>query len=463
MHTASQTIWRPLFSDDESAPYRAAIDAVAAELERPSREVFIFSRRSATANNAGIVPAADLASGKAGLAILFAYLHLHSGHPRHREISERLLHEALGDIASTAFSARFFFGWTGVAWTAAHLDSLPTWNVDEGTVGEVVRIVERLVRQSSWANQQDLVSGLAGIGVYALERMPRPAAAAGLAAVISQLGACGVTDEGEDCWLAAPVQTRDDVVLPDADDSLEQGLAHGIPGMIALLAEAHAAGVAEARPLLEKAVNWSLERIPPLGTSDLFMHARSHAGTNGHWPRQSWCDGAPGMAAALMVAAHRTGYRPWRDSAIDLAVRAADTPLDQCLIADHSLCQGAAGVAHLYNRMYQATGHEGLREGARTWFRRLLDMRHDTSGVGGFLAYLPRRSHGDPWVADAGLMTGAAGAALAMLAATSDVEPNWDRMMLVSVPPVASGPRVEQPPRTRPATGATSTLPRRPV
>jgi hypothetical protein len=38
-------------------------------------------------------------------------------------------------------------------------------------------------------------------------------------------------------------------------------------------------------------------------------------------------------------------------------------------------------------------------------------------------------------VADPGILTGAAGVALALLAAATPIEPSWDRMLLVSIPP----------------------------
>jgi hypothetical protein len=41
-------------------------------------------------------------------------------------------------------------------------------------------------------------------------------------------------------------------------------------------------------------------------------------------------------------------------------------------------------------------------------------------------------------VADPGLLTGAAGIALALLAATSLIEPAWDRVLLVAVPPIGA-------------------------
>ena len=39
-------------------------------------------------------------------------------------------------------------------------------------------------------------------------------------------------------------------------------------------------------------------------------------------------------------------------------------------------------------------------------------------------------------MSEPGFLTGAAGIALALLAAVSDVEPAWDRVLLVSIPPI---------------------------
>jgi hypothetical protein len=63
-------------------------------------------------------------------------------------------------------------------------------------------------------------------------------------------------------------------------------------------------------------------------------------------------------------------------------------------------------------------------------------MRQVNKQIAGFPARRPNpdRPNEIQWVADPGILTGAAGVALALLAATTDIEPEWDRMMLVSIP-----------------------------
>jgi lantibiotic modifying enzyme len=435
MRAAPKTTWRSLFSPAESRPYWAAINAVGEDLARRQATSRPTDARNSEQDEGRRPAAAGLYTGKAGPALFFAYRHLATGQTQDKDLAVRLLNEAITDVVATPFTANFFDGWTGVAWAASHLCTLPGWHVEEDPVSAVDGLVNPLVRPAAWTGSYDLATGLAGLGVYALERLPRPAAAVCLSGVVDSLAARAQEVDGSVTWLTPPehLDPREARQMPDGVFDL--GMAHGVPGVIALLAEADAAGVERARPLLDGAVNWLLDQAPLPGPSPLFPHGRAPGVADARASRLGWCYGAPGMAAALMVAAHRTGQRSWRTAAVDLAVSAAATPLDLCRIEDHGLCHGAAGVAHLYNRMYQATGHEGLREGARTWFKRLLDMRHPRGGVGGFLAYQPRAGQGDPWVADGGLLNGAAGTGLALLTAVSDVEPRWDRMMLASVPP----------------------------
>jgi hypothetical protein len=85
--------------------------------------------------------------------------------------------------------------------------------------------------------------------------------------------------------------------------------------------------------------------------------------------------------------------------------------------------------------MHQATGDPRLAEAARFWLARTLEMRQPGRGIAGFAAYLPPEAGTADWGDDGGLLTGAAGIALALLAAATPIEPAWDRMLLASLSP----------------------------
>jgi hypothetical protein len=107
-------------------------------------------------------------------------------------------------------------------------------------------------------------------------------------------------------------------------------------------------------------------------------------------------------------------------------------------VIDPGLCHGAAGLAHIYNRIYCASGEPLFADAARRWFERTLEMRKPGLGVAGYQSWGPKA--GAPrgemeWLDDGSFLTGAIGIALALLGGIAPLEPNWDRLLLTSVPP----------------------------
>jgi hypothetical protein len=114
--------------------------------------------------------------------------------------------------------------------------------------------------------------------------------------------------------------------------------------------------------------------------------------------------------------------------ATDLAVRAAARPPDQTGVVDACLCHGSAGLAHLFNRMYQMTAEPALADAARFWVERTVELCSAAlPGRDAALTTAERPAWNGP-----GLLEGAAGVALALEAASTTAEPVWDQMLLVS-------------------------------
>src|ERR1043165_2073096 len=134
-----------------------------------------------------------------------------------------------------------------------------------------------------------------------------------------------------------------------------------------------------------------------------------------------------------MAAASATGRSDWRAHALELAHGMAGRSFESSQVTDAGLCHGAAGVAHLFNRLGQASGDAELSRAADTWFARTLAMRR-AEPVAGF----PRASflEGKVVVEPAtDLLTGASGVALALHAAISPIEPAWDQLLLADLTP----------------------------
>jgi lantibiotic modifying enzyme len=387
----------------------------------------------------------ELADGAAGLAVFYDYLSMCRRSAAEGAISARHLNCALREAGGTRLPAGLFSGVAGIAWAAQRIQRGHTPGAALGESPIDAALIAYAGRRP-WRGDYDLIGGLVGLGVYAFERLPDPAGAALLERLIDRLAETAEQTKAGVTWPAPPerldpVQRR---ALPARCYTL--GVAHGVPGVIALLGIACGAGVAEekARPILDGAVRWLLaQRLPPeLGCA---FGCWVEPGAGPRPSRSAWCYGDPGVAAALLLAAASVPDAWWRDQAVAVALSAATRPPERAGVRDAGLCHGAAGLGHLFNRMFQATGDPRMAEAARFWFRETLRLRRPGEGIGGFATY-----PGDP--GEAGLLSGAAGAGLALLAAATTVEPAWDRVLLSAIPPragravLARGGRSHTPP-----------------
>lgn len=426
--------WRPLLAGTVARKARTAIEEIASAIDKPRAGL---PRTGGGGPKQVSMREASLAGGTAGLAVFYAYLDQSGFGSGAERKARRFLQEAGDAVESVRMGPSLYSGFAGIAWAMAHLEprigeTFSTEAVDEALAA--------LVNRGPWKADYDLIVGLVGMGVYALERLPAAAAVSCLEGVVDRLGEISEKRSGGITWhtgpeLLPPQQLKE---CPRGYDNL--GLAHGVPGVIALLGAAWAAGVKrrKARKLLEGAVAWLLEQ-ERRGKKGSRFSAWTAPGARSEDCRTAWCYGDAGVAVALFEAARCVGKADWEKKALEIAIAAASRPPEQAGAVDAGLCHGAAGIAHIFNRMYQATGDATLGGAARYWLERTLAMRRPGRGVGGFSALAAKDDGTRYWDDDPGILTGAAGIGLALLAATTSIEPEWDRMLLVSTPDRRSG------------------------
>ncbi len=382
--------WRPLVTD----PVRRA------ELATVIREIV------------DAVPAPSELTGHLDHAVMRAYLAQHDIVADPDDTVGSSLVSAVNAFAAAPVQPALFSGACGLGWTIEHL-------AGGDTAEEVCETIDRalLLRLATWTDDYDLIAGLVGFGIYSLER-----GAAGLAVttrVIELLESSARPHDGGVAW-----HTRVDllpewqqVVAPDG--YWNYGLAHGLPGVVGLLARCVRLDVeaARARPLLDGAMTALLA----VGPADYPSWTPSESGGN---RRVAWCYGDLGVAFGILAAARACDRSDWRDAALGLARRCAS--VDDPMIRDAGLCHGTAGAAHLFARLWNATGEDLFADAARRYLDRTLAIRR-TEPVAGF----PMAVGADAWMPSATVLTGAAGVALAFHAAITETEPTWDRMLLV--------------------------------
>lgn len=374
---------------------------------------------------------ASIGRGDAGSALLFAYLGETLGDDTASELATAFLDRAIDALAEEEMPPSLYMGFTGVAWAGGRFEGriFPAASDDQNS--EIDEALLAHLGASPWPGDYDLISGLVGFGLYAASRLPRKIPAACLEQVVARLAELARPVDGGITWWTPPDMLPPDTRARNPDGYYNLGVAHGVPGVIAVLgAAASRQSSSEAAGLLRGAIDWLMAQQLPPDALGCFPTLSGEATPS----RAAWCYGDPGIAAVLLNAARLTDDFDLERRALEIALRAARRPADRSGIRDTALCHGSAGLAHLFNRMFQATGREELREAALFWISRTLEMRLPGHGVAGFPAMKPDDQGEIGWTAEPGFLSGATGVALALLASVSTADPWWDEVLLISGP-----------------------------
>ena len=415
--------WTPLLEDDLAAKARETVAAISDDLER-------------------LDPARLEYRDVVDLALYFGYLARVSGDARHARLAADWLDAVLDRTAAERLLPGLYAGVAGVAWAVEHLGrrtgepaaetSTPLDDVNAEVNDHLLHVVRRKYRR----NNYDLIGGLVGIGVYFLEAMPHPSARAGLEEIV-----CRLDELSEPCdkglrWLTPPesLSAWQRELAPNGYYNL--GMAHGVPGIVAFLSQCVSKGVATPRSerVLVGAVHWLIGQSRS-GSATRFDNWTLPGSTgSSRGSRLAWCYGDLGVALAILSAGFALREPRWIQLGIEIVDNCIALPSEQAGIIDAGLCHGAAGVAHIYGRVYQVTGDERVLREARSRYAQLIGMR-TANGYGGYQSYRSHAADGthDPtWNDDARFLTGSAGIGLALLAGVTDVPPEWDRLLLAS-------------------------------
>lgn len=319
-------------------------------------------------------------------------------------------------------------GWAGLGWVTSYL------NADDDFVGaHVDGLLTRALRRWPAALGYDLIRGLVGVGVYFIERLPRESAVRGLTLVLAALEATATrTDEGT-TWFTAPeflpVWQRERA--PNGYYNL--GVAHGVPGVCWLLGKLCLEGIERGRaePLLLQSLRWLRSTQPDPASAELPSWIAPGIGREPN-RRMAWCYGPLGASAVALEAAKAIKDEASMAWARTLARACAAVEPSDARIQDAGLCHGAAGNAQIFCRLHDNTGESGFRVAALRWLDATLAYRHPGQGIGGYRMWGEVEHNQQGWLDDASFLTGSGGVGLALLSAVTDIEPAWDRLLLLS-------------------------------
>jgi lantibiotic modifying enzyme len=439
-HHGTET-WVRVADDDLVSRARTAVRQVLTRTATTAQVEDLALRAAEQSDTSGAWYPPGLTHGQAGSALLHLYaaraglgdLDTACGHIREAFLStqvEPLEHHGL------------FAGTSGLALALADvtrdeprfrpsLDRL-TEQLAEQVLAAPPHRVERAVSDLDY----DLVTGAAGT-LAQLGSVTEPServseAVAVLADYLIWLAGPAGTEGTPHRWLITPPYYPGvgDYHAKYPHGYLNLGLSHGVPGIAAALAAAWEAG--HRRPGHLQAVatltRWIRAQVDtdahgPVWADGTPVDEHGHEVSAGcAHDRIAWCYGTPGVAGALLTVASATGDEELRAAAVTafegaLARAAHLRPLSP------TLCHGLAGLVVL--ALEFAPWSAAARERLPELVGQLLD-RHEPDRPLGFAdVEEPGRPVDDP-----GLLTGATGVALTLLAATGDQRPDWFRAFL---------------------------------
>ncbi|WP_425254022.1 lanthionine synthetase LanC family protein [Janthinobacterium sp. NFX145] len=207
------------------------------------------------------------------------------------------------------------------------------------------------LRQSATDKHFDLISGICGIGAYALMRTDPAAATHIFSAVENSLLQCAERVNLSCTWRTRAPYIYIGNIEERRRERYDLGVAHGIPGIIGLLSHAKRLGLAtpETSEILTDSISW-LQKKEESGlrySNFQSMISVSDPPFNPRGTRLAWCYGDLGVAAMLAVSdeeySDRTQQKWWR--------RLVESRLAQPEVSFQlnttGLCHGSAGVLHI--------------------------------------------------------------------------------------------------------------------
>ncbi|HTJ11842.1 MAG TPA: lanthionine synthetase C family protein [Dinghuibacter sp.] len=208
------------------------------------------------------------------------------------------------------------------------------------------------------------------------------------------------------------------------------GLAHGLPSVLLFCAQCCRQGicVATARDIAVKLIRYMRQHVNA-DTRGNFFPNMTGAGEEDLTSRLAWCYGDLGAAYALFTAGRVFNDTSTESFSLDILTHSTQRRTHlQTGVNDACVCHGSAGVAHIYNRLWLATGQPVFREASTDWIRTTLGYATHPDGIAGYKTY---DGVGNSYTRNSGLLEGVSGIGAVLLGyLTGDL--GWDHCFMLN-------------------------------
>jgi lantibiotic modifying enzyme len=381
----------------------------------------------------------SLAAGDAGLAVLFAYLDRIFPNDEWDKVAHQSvlrIGESLRGPAGRSIG--LFGGLAGLAFA--------TWSLSRGDTRyrrarlaiEDVMFPKAEASAAALATRYgipvedyDVVTGITGVAAYLRCRANDDRALQTLRAIVEALVEIVERNTPSPAWFTPAEMITGRVMIGKYPEGyLNCGVAHGVAGMLSLLAIVYREDfkVPGARSAIELMAHWLIGQGHDDRWGTIWPAAVGVKASDPCTPGpMGWCYGNPGVARALWLAGSALDDAGIRETAVEALRSVYRRPPARRGVTSPTFCHGAAGLLQITMRLANETALPEFFDAANSGLEQLLAMYNDDA-VFGYRDYDRETGLADR----VGLLEGAAGVSLVLLAAASDQEPEWDRIFLLS-------------------------------
>lgn len=382
-----------------------------------------------TVSESEVVSEIGLLTGIGGQILTCSELFLHKKIP---ESWLSHLHQVLEKkIQNEDFMPTHCTGLAGIGWLYEYLSQRKITDYDTNILLEDFDIyLEKALKKILKKGNYDFLHGGVGIALYLTKRVAkRKELAIVLNQFLKDLEKASTENAGTIKWRS--------YLSEEIGWGYDIALAHGISGIVALLSKLYKVEEIDkekTKKNLYGTVQYILaQEIDKDKYGSYFPVFALESMTTIYKSRMGWCYGDLGIASALYMAGKTLQEDTWTSKAMEILLYAAihRKTLEDNFVKDAGLCHGAAGIGHIFYRMWWNTKIPEFKNAADYWFDITLKMARFTDGLAGFKSL--EMPDGKPnWLNKFGFLEGVTGIGMALLTYYYEMEPEWDECLLLS-------------------------------
>jgi|GEM_PF-5994567 len=370
----------------------------------------------------------SLMLGKGGNAIFYAYMYKAFKEPQFKKIAYDLIEEIIKN-AAPHLGKTFVDGYPGTTWLIAHLNRENIIDIDIKEIidDEIEKYMKICSTVYLFDGNYDLFYGGLGACFYFFETKKIEI----IKSYVHMVNRLAVRNGDEITWYESPVMAVSEGKLPAARFNFSY--SHGVPSIIYFLSLSYYHRIEKelCYQLIDGAIKWLAKY--EMKDSNHFLPKRqvrvreleNLENIAEHIPL-GWRDGDLGVAIGLFLAGYNCKNQGWQDLGIKISKKCLKRNEEG--LTDSNLCQGTSGAGHIYNRLYNYTGDKEFQHASLLFQRATISRAKFEHGKIKYSHFLGNYGR----IESSGLLYGEAGIGLSLLSLITDIEPKWDRCLLLS-------------------------------